>query len=390
MSPLAPAIALLPVPRPSPHGVAAVAAALEAMPAQGAATVPGVAASAELPSGLWQTASRTTAASIMQRAVQTPARGGVSLATMWGAVDQALMDERLLRLVQLDRCFNRMFYFGQGAGVPLVNFEDEAHKLKNALHGMQGQPDPTVDLLEEIAGCINAGQAFPVPPGTPLPALVAVAKSQPAFRALVPALLGATDKQNVATAQHVFTNLDFIAAVNAAGFCDAALVLLVIGRACEAFDMRGLTKAERDQRLHDRDLLCAKLLQPYLFQAKSPPQIIAGLSSSLLCAFIGNSDSRQQLMCSLPPEQQLQLVERFGLTDISESMFSAVKAKAGRRPTPSAVLRAIGAITVGIKLRTMPRNERRFDVSHSKRNPYPGVAAAFDCMSACSHMCPCV
>ena len=73
--------------------------------------------------------------------------------------------------------------------------------------------------------------------------LLAVAKSRSEFSTTATIIHGATDRQNVACAELVFTNETCIHAVNQAGFPEVALTLLVLGRGYLAADLQGLLAA---------------------------------------------------------------------------------------------------------------------------------------------------
>lgn len=64
--------------------------------------------------------------------------------------------------------------------------------------------------------------------------LLAVAKSQPAFTIIATIISGATDKQNVACADLLFTSQAFISAVNQAGCPEPALTSLILGHGYHA------------------------------------------------------------------------------------------------------------------------------------------------------------
>ena len=89
--------------------------------------------------------------------------------------------------------------------------------------------------------------------------LLAVAKRQPAFSTIATIISGATDKQNVACADLLFTTQAFISAVNQAGFPEAALTLLILGHGYHAADLSGPPLATRCAWFHERSLLCAKV-----------------------------------------------------------------------------------------------------------------------------------
>lgn len=120
------------------------------------------------------------------------------------------------------------------------------------------------EIKAHNASCEASGIWTPMTPRQPdylLPklALTAVAKSQPSFAHLAVILSGATDKQNVACAEAVFCNTDYIAAVNLAGFPETALVLTILGRAFQAFDVRGLSLEDRAERLFEQALLISQV-----------------------------------------------------------------------------------------------------------------------------------
>ena len=152
----------------------------------------------------------------------------------------------------------------------VYSFEDEPQKLKNMMQGIQTQHIPTSQEpeIKRISAAIQRHFAelsstdsewCLMPPQQqdsllPKMHLLAVARSSPKFSSIATILIGATDHQSVACAEAVICNPAFIAAVNLAGYPEAALTLLVFGHAYLAADLRGLTMYQRAQYMHERNL----------------------------------------------------------------------------------------------------------------------------------------
>lgn len=119
-------------------------------------------------------------------------------------------------------------------GHPLFSFEFEPHKLKNLMQAIQRQPAPSIKQLDSLVVKIKLHKAEPSQqawaPREPeqcivlvsKPIFLAVAKSEERFKALAVIIAGATDRQNVACAEAVLCDRNFIAAVHAAGYPEIA------------------------------------------------------------------------------------------------------------------------------------------------------------------------
>ncbi len=127
-------------------------------------------------------------------------------------------------------------------GKHLYSNKDEPHKLKNLCHGIQGQLNFSPQELERLITNVQEhtrnlrlGEERPISPKKqdlllPKTALLAVAMSQQRFNHIATIVRGATDWQNVACAEAVFCDPDFVQAVYQTGFPEAALVMLVVGQ----------------------------------------------------------------------------------------------------------------------------------------------------------------
>lgn len=164
--------------------------------------------------------------------------------------------------------------------------------------------------------------------------LLEVAGLDPAFASLIPILHGATDKQNVPCAQAIFCNPRFAAAV---GYPEVAIALMVFGRAYEANDQRSLSGSERTCRLHDRALLCERLLRPVLSACEPLPQSVRGISTRILMAVWGNSDTRLHYLRHATQQQQQQFCKREVATDTLEKSLSQMFMQIGHKGTPRQV-----------------------------------------------------
>ena len=153
---------------------------------------------------------------------------------------------------------------------PIYAWEDEPHKLKTLMQGLQQQQltkamDQEVNQLvskikQHTAATPDSAKWAPMPPQhhellLPKVPLLAAAKSHPDFSSIATITTGATDHQSVACAEAVFCNPYYIEQVNLAGYPEAALLMLTFGRAYLAADQRGLTLEERAQFMHGRNVL---------------------------------------------------------------------------------------------------------------------------------------
>jgi len=101
-------------------------------------------------------------------------------------------------------------------------------------------------------------------------------------RALQVILGGFTDNQNTATARALLGSPEVIEACKKAGHQDLAVCLTALLEGALAWDMPGLTSAERTTLLANRSAVAWRILGPYPFLAMPMPQSIRGFSSMAL------------------------------------------------------------------------------------------------------------
>lgn len=193
---------------------------------------------------LWTKASVTATMVVMQQAVDS---ASIPPKLMADVVEEAMFNEQR-KEAQLSGFDMAMHGYTPDTNAdtkqPIYAWEDEPHKLKNLMQGLQQQQltkamDQEVNQLvikikQHRAATPDSAKWAPMPPQyhellLPKVPLLAVARSHPDFSSIATIITGATDHQSVACAEAVFCNPYYIEQVNLAGYPEAALLMLPLG-----------------------------------------------------------------------------------------------------------------------------------------------------------------
>jgi hypothetical protein len=149
---------------------------------------------------------------------------------------------------------------------------------------------------------------------------------------MLPMLSGIIDKQNVPCAQALVGNTDLHDQLCKDGHSTEALIMQLVSRAFEAFDMSGLTPMERTLRIAERSLMVSRILGNSWY-VRDTRDSVSGFTKQLLASWLFNADMRQFVLDRLPEHQRKWLIDRCFSSDVIELLFSLMVQLCGYKPS---------------------------------------------------------
>ncbi len=172
---------------------------------------------------------------------------------------------------------------------------------------------------------------------------------------------GCTDEQHVRSAQALLGSPQLAAALHRFGYRRQALVMRTLHAAFEAQDARHLTSRARTELLQCRTELLLQMMgnRPFVPLARMPAKV-HGMTTQLMCSWLGNADNRLQLLERLPDPMRNAYVERASSTYDVEGLFSVLKQNLGYKPTPCVVAGKLSDHAWMAEQRAIPEAERGY------------------------------
>ena len=159
----------------------------------------------------------------------------------------------------------------------------------------------------------------------------------------------------------MMTSKPLVKALRDLGYPREALILDILGGACEAWSAPCQSEATRSRKLHLLSILVFRLFGDGLLNVKClRTEKFRGIPTQQWLNLLANADARRHALCSLDIRDRRQLCEKSLGTPLCESLYSTISnnSTSGKKTDPAAIQACIPQLDVANDIKIEAQEER--------------------------------